>query len=179
MPTLYTTRFASPIGELTVASSDRGLVYLALPRANGRGFGGWCKRYAGDAEIVEEWVGDGGRNRQAVEEVQEFLEGGREVFGIPLDLRATDFQLEVYRTVAEIPYGESLSYGEVARRLGRPDAVRAVGAANGANPIPLIIPCHRVVASSGQLHGYAGGLKLKRTLLTMETASHPAQGAML
>ncbi|MDG2335899.1 MAG: methylated-DNA--[protein]-cysteine S-methyltransferase [Myxococcota bacterium] len=178
MPTLYTTRFASPIGELTIASSDQGLVYLALPRANGRGFAGWCTRYADDAKVIEEQAGDPGRNRQACDEIEEFLAGGREVFGLPLDLRATDFQLEVYRAVAEIPYGECLSYGDVARRLERPSAMRAVGAANGANPIPLVIPCHRVVASSGQLHGYAGGLKLKRTLLTMEAAARPAQGAM-
>ncbi len=175
MPTLYATRFASSIGELTVASSDQGLAYLALPRANGRGFAGWCKRYAADAVIVD----DAERNRTAVEQVCEFLGGEREVFDLPLDLRATSFQLDVYGVVAEIPYGECLSYGEVARRVGRAAAVRAVGAANGANPIPLVVPCHRVVASNGHLQGYAGGLELKRRLLSTESSSHPAQGALL
>jgi O-6-methylguanine DNA methyltransferase len=175
MPTLYATRFASSIGELTVASSDQGLSYLVLPRANGRGFGGWCRRYAAEHEIKQ----DAGPNSLVVEQVAEFLAGEREDFDLRLDLRATSFQLDVYRVVAEIPYGESLAYAEVARRVGRAAAVRAVGTANGANPIPLVIPCHRVVASNGHLQGYAGGLELKRKLLAMESASHPAQGALL
>lgn len=175
MPTLYATHFGSSIGQLTVASSAQGLAYLALPRANGRGFEGWCCRYAADHAIRE----DAGPNRQVIEQVAEFLAGEREVFDLPLDLRATPFQLDVYRVVAQIPYGESLAYGEVARRVGRAAAVRAVGAANGANPVPLVIPCHRVVASNGHLQGYSGGLDLKRKLLAMESASHPAQGALL
>jgi len=175
MPTLYATRFASSIGELTVASSDQGLSYLVLPRANGRGFEGWCRRYAAEHEIKQ----DAGPNSLVVEQVAEFLAGEREDFDLRLDLRATSFQLDVYRVVAEIPYGESLAYAEVARRVGRAAAVRAVGAANGANPIPLVIPCHRVVASNGHLQGYGGGLELKRKLLAMESASHPAQGALL
>ncbi|MCS5634887.1 MAG: methylated-DNA--[protein]-cysteine S-methyltransferase [Myxococcota bacterium] len=175
MPTLYATQFGSSIGELTVASSTQGLAYLALPRANGRGFEGWCCRYAADHAISE----DAGPNRQVIDQVGEFLAGARELFDLPLDLRATSFQLDVYKVVSEIPYGESLAYGEVARRVGRAAAVRAVGAANGANPIPLVIPCHRVVASNGHLQGYSGGLELKRKLLAMERASHPAQGALL
>ncbi len=174
MPNLYVTHFASSIGELTIASSDQGLAYLALPRASGRGFAGWCRRYASDHTIKE----DAEPNGMAVDQVSEFLAGERETFKLPLDLRATSFQLDVYRVVAEIPYGESLAYGDVARRVGRAAAVRAVGAANGANPIPLVIPCHRVLASNGQLHGYGGGLELKGKLLAMESASHPAQGAL-
>jgi O-6-methylguanine DNA methyltransferase len=174
MPNLYVTRFASSIGELTIASSDQGLAHLALPRANGRGFAGWCRRYASDHTVKE----DPGPNAAAVDQVFEFLAGERETFKLPLDLRATSFQLDVYRVVAEIPYGESLAYRDVAQRVGRAEAVRAVGAANGANPIPLVIPCHRVVASNGQLQGYAGGLELKGKLLAMESASHPAQGAL-
>ena len=174
MPTLYATQFGSSIGELTVASSTQGLAYLALPRANGRGFEGWCRRYAADHEVCE----DAAPNRDVIDQVEEFLSGEREVFDLPLDLRATPFQLDVYKVVSEIPYGESLAYGEVARRVGRATAMRAVGAANGANPIPLIVPCHRVVASNGHLQGYAGGLELKRKLLAMESASHPAQGAL-
>jgi O-6-methylguanine DNA methyltransferase len=174
MPKLYVTRFASSIGELTIASSDRGLAYIGLPRANGRGFAGWCKRYASDCTIQE----DSGPNAAAVAQMTEYLAGERETFDLPLDLRGTSFQLDVYRVVSEIPYGESLAYRDVAQRVGRAEAVRAVGAANGANPIPLVIPCHRVVASNGQLQGYAGGLELKGKLLAMESASHPAQGAL-
>jgi len=175
MPTLYATQFGSSIGQLTVASSAQGLAYLGLPRANGRGFEGWCRRYAADHEIRQ----DAAPNRDVIDQLEEFLAGAREVFELPLDLRATPFQLAVYKVVSEIPYGQSLAYAEVARRAGRAAAVRAVGAANGANPIPLVIPCHRVVASNGQLQGYAGGLELKRNLLAMESASRPAQGALL
>jgi methylated-DNA-[protein]-cysteine S-methyltransferase len=97
---------------------------------------------------------------------------------LELDLRATPFQLSVYQILDEIPYGEAISYAEVARRLGRPSAVRAVGSANGSNPMPLIVPCHRVVAADGQLHGYAGGVDLKARLLAMESATRPAAGQL-
>ncbi len=178
MPSLYVTHLASSIGELTIASSDQGLAYVGLPRANGRGFAGWCKRYAADHVFDSNAAQSAERNALATTQVCEFLAGDREAFDLPLDLRGTPFQLGVYKVVAEIPYGESLAYGDVALQIGRPAAVRAVGAANGANPIPLVIPCHRVVARNGHLQGYAGGLELKGRLLAMESASHPAQGAL-
>jgi O-6-methylguanine DNA methyltransferase len=178
MPSLYVTHLPSSIGELTIASSDQGLAYIGLPRANGRGFAGWCKRYASDHVLESDANRNAEKNDAAAVQVTEFLAGQREVFDLPLDLRGTPFQLGVYRVVAEISYGESLAYGDVACRVGSPAAVRAVGAANGANPIPLVIPCHRVVARNGQLQGYAGGLELKGKLLAMESASHPAQGAL-
>ena len=99
-------------------------------------------------------------------------------FELELDLRGTSFQLAVYEEVVKIPFGEARSYGEVAAAIGRPKAVRAVGAANGANPVPLIVPCHRVIASNGQLQGYGGGLDLKARLLAMEQ-SGAAQGRLL
>ena len=171
---VQTTRFDSPIGELTLASTEKGLAYLGLPRANGRGFAGWHRRHAHEEEVV-----DGPeRNQCAMTQVTEFLEGKRQAFDLELDLRATPFQLSVYQILDEIPYGEAISYAEVARRLGRPSAVRAVGAANGSNPMPLIVPCHRVVAADGQLHGYAGGVDLKARLLAMESATRPAAGQL-
>jgi len=171
MNVIYTATFGSEIGRLTLASSESGLAYLALPRANGRGLMGWCERHAGDAKIerAEE------PNRPAIEQVHEFLAGDRQQFDLPLDLRATSFQLAVYREVASIAYGEIRSYGEVAESVGRPGAARAVGAANAANPIPLIVPCHRVVASDGHLQGYAAGLPLKARLLALEKAHRPGQ----
>lgn len=173
--TLYTARFESPVGALTVTSSDSGLCYVGLPRASGRGLGGWQNRHAPESRIVDGYE----PNRGAIAQLTEFLEGKREDFDLTLDLRATPFQRDVYDVVAGIPYGESKSYAAVAEQVGRPAAVRAVGAANGANPIPLIIPCHRVVAKSGQLQGYAGGLRLKARLLAMESNAHPVQGALL
>ena len=175
MRTIHTARFDSPIGELTVASSDSGLVYVVLPRASGRGLLGWQRRHAADEALRESYAA----NRIAIKQILEFLEGKREAFDLALDLRATEFQHDVYRVVAEIPYGERLSYADVAARVDRPKAVRAVGAANGANPLPLIVPCHRVVASSGQLQGYAGGLDMKARLLAMEHTSKPGQGRLL
>ena len=109
----------------------------------------------------------------------EYLEGRRTAFDLPLDLRGTEFQLRVWAALRGIPYGETRSYREVARALQRPRAVRAVGSANGANPLPLVIPCHRVVASDGKLGGYGGGLALKAKLLAMERSQHPAQGCLL
>ena len=95
-----------------------------------------------------------------------------------LDLRGTDFQRRVWDQLCRIPYGTTCSYQDVARAIGRPSAVRAVGTANGANPLPLIVPCHRVVATGGKLGGYGGGLDLKRRLLAMERAE-PGLGALL
>ena len=175
MNTIYTASFESPIGHLTVASTLAGLACLVLPRATGRGLVGWCQRHEPDAELRAGYE----PNRVAIRQIGEFLDGKRELFDLPLDLRGTPFQLEVYREVATIPHGEWRSYAEVARRLKRPKAFRAVGAANAVNPIPLVIPCHRVVASSGQLQGYAGGLTLKARLLAMENASRPEQGLLL
>lgn len=173
--TIFTARFESPIGELLVASSDEGLCFVGLPRASGRGLSGWQKRHAPEARLAAGYE----PNREAIKQLTDFLEGKREEFELSLDLRGTPFQLEVYDVVRQIGYGESLAYADVAERIGRPAAVRAVGAANGANPIPLVIPCHRVVAKSGQLQGYAGGLDMKARLLAMESAAHTAQGSLL
>ncbi|MAJ58705.1 MAG: hypothetical protein CBC48_01335 [bacterium TMED88] len=170
-----TARFESPIGRMSVTSSDQGLCYVGLPRANGRGLEGWRRRHA----IEESHTVGGDSNREAIEQIVSFLDGRRERFDLALDLRGTPFQIEVYEAVASIPYGERLSYGAIADCIGRPAAVRAVGMANGANPLPLIIPCHRVVGKDGQLQGYSGGLGLKRKLLAMESASVTRQGAFL
>lgn len=172
---LHTARFESPVGELTVASSVRGLCYVALPRAAGRGLAGWQRRHAAGAKVVPGFE----PNREAIKQITEFLEGKRQVFELELDLRATPFQLAVYEVVAGIPYGEVVSYADVAEKVGRPAAVRAVGAANGANPIPLVVPCHRVVAKSGGLHGYGGGLPLKARLLAMEGGARSGEGVLL
>lgn len=173
---LYDTKIDTPIGRLRVVSSDRGLVYVGLPKASGRGFEGFCARHATGERVEPAFE----PNREACAQLDEFLNGKRQVFELSLDLRGTEFQQRVYAAVSAIPYGATLSYAEVADAIDRPAAVRAVGAANGANPIPLVIPCHRVVASSGQLHGYAGGLELKQRLLAMENAvTAPSQGLLL
>ena len=162
--TIHWTEFETSVGTMRIAASARGVVYLELPLENGRGFRGWMKRHAPSATLVEAFE----PNREYIAQVNQYLEGKRREFDIPLDVRGTEFQCAVYDELSRIGYGELRSYGDVARAVGRPSAVRAVGAANGANPIALIIPCHRVIASSGQLQGYGGGLELKAHLLAME-----------
>jgi O-6-methylguanine DNA methyltransferase len=173
MEILHTAEFESPIGTLRIASTQNGLAYIQLPHASGRGFMGWRRLHAPASELVS----DDRPNRHCITQILEFLEGERREFDLPLDLRGTPFQLKVYDDVASIPYGTSRSYGEVAKRVGSPGAARAVGTANGANPIPLVVPCHRVIGSDGQLHGYAGGLETKARLLAMEQSA-PVEGRL-
>ncbi len=174
MGIVHTARFDTPAGGMLCASTEAGLAYVQLPRASGRGFAGWLRRFAPDAEVREAWA----PNRGAIAQLREFLEGKRDAFELALDLRATDFQRRVYEALLRIPYGETRTYAEVARAIRRPTAVRAVGTANGANPLPLVVPCHRVVASGGKLGGYGGGLALKKRLLALEHA-RPLDGDLL
>lgn len=109
----------------------------------------------------------------AAAQLAEYFDGARRDFDVPLAPRGTGFQRLVWRELAKIPYGETRSYGELARALGRPAASRAVGAANGRNPISILVPCHRVIAGSGALTGYAGGLAAKRWLLEHEARWAP------
>lgn len=102
------------------------------------------------------------------DQLKEYFSGKRSVFDIPLDPNGTNFQKQVWQQLLKIPYGQYITYGEQARRLGSPKSARAVGAANGKNPIGIIIPCHRVIGASGHLTGFAGGLKIKRQLLDLE-----------
>jgi len=168
MEVLYTTRFETPFGSLRIVSSEKGLVYIELPNESGRGFEGWKKTHSRDAKVIERRAAQGVQ-QDVIDQLLEFTKGKRREFTLDLDLRATDFQLAVYQHVAKIGYGETQSYSDIANAIDKPKAVRAVGAANGANPIPLIIPCHRVIARGGALQGYAGGLKLKARLLAMES----------
>lgn len=174
METVHSAQFESPIGALRIASTEVGVAYLGLPRAGGRGFAGWLARSARGARHEQAYA----PNREAIRQVVEYLEGKRSDFDLRLDLRGTPFQCSVWNALREIPYGMTRSYADVARAVGNPNAVRAVGTANGANPIPLVVPCHRVIATGGKLGGYGGGLDLKRRLLAMEqSACH--QGALL
>ena len=176
METLHLAGFESPIGPLRVLSTNGGVAYLELPHANGRGLAGWLSRQAPGAKTVEAFA----PNRTAITQVLEYLEGKRTHFTLPLDLRGTRFQRAVWAELLRIPYGETRSYQAIAQAIGEPGASRAVGGANGANPVALIVPCHRVVASHG-LGGYGGGLALKRHLLALERnrLATPKQGRLL
>ena len=174
MGMIHTAEFETAFGPMRLASSERGLVYVQLPRASGRGFEGWLRRHAPGETVRPGYE----PNRAAIVQISEYLEGKRERFDLPLDIRATDFQRKVYDALLAIPYGETRTYAEQAAAIGAPKAVRAVGTANGANPLSLVVPCHRVVASGGKLGGYGGGLPMKKKLLAMERR-RPQQGDLL
>jgi O-6-methylguanine DNA methyltransferase len=175
MEIVHTTWVEAPIGTFRIASTAQGLAYVELPHASGHGLDGWLRRRAPDARCEEAEE----PNRAAASQILEYLEGKRTDFDLALDLRGTPFQREVWEKLLEIPYGETRSYQEIARAVRRPRALRAVGNANGANPVSLVVPCHRVIASGGKLGGYAGGLPLKARLLAMERAHQPSQGWLL
>jgi O-6-methylguanine DNA methyltransferase len=159
----------TPIGTLRLASTSRGLACVELPHASGRGLEGFLRRNLPGARCEPGFA----PNRAAALQIVEYLEGKRTSFGLALDLRGTAFQRAVWQVLLAIPYGETRSYSEVARAIERPDAVRAVGAANGANPLAIVVPCHRVIAADGSLGGYGGGLALKARLLAMERSRAP------
>jgi methylated-DNA-[protein]-cysteine S-methyltransferase len=157
-------QIASPLGPLTLAADARGtLVYL--------GFGERDPRHRLLQALDPEAAGlalDSGLLEPAIRQLEAYFRGELRDFDLPLDPRGTPFQLRVWAELRRIPYGTTLSYGELARRLGDPNLTRAVGAANGANPISIIIPCHRVIGADGSLTGYGGGLEVKRGLLALE-----------
>ena len=153
--------FISPVGKLKLVASDTGLIAILWENDNPR-------RVRLD-DLVED-------NNQKIlveteRQLNEYFTGKRNSFSIPLDMRGTAFQKDVWQALLAIPFGKTLSYGEIARKLGRPLASRAVGAANGRNPISIVVPCHRVIGSTGKLTGFAGGLDTKARLLSLETAS--------
>jgi O-6-methylguanine DNA methyltransferase len=150
--------------DLHVAATAQGVCAIMLPNQTLQTLQKWAAKQIPGAELVE----DAGAVAEATRQLDEYFRGARREFTLPLDFRGTPFQQEVWRTVAQIPAGETRSYAEIAQQIGRPRAVRAVGAANGANVIPILIPCHRVIGSSGKLTGYRGGIPMKQELLALE-----------
>jgi O-6-methylguanine DNA methyltransferase len=149
----------SSIGRLNVAVSDKGLVVLAFDRDP---FPPNKSRYR--------WEESDGQTAPFIHELREYLAGERREFTFALDLRGTPFQVQCWRALLAIPYGETRTYADIARAVQKPKAFRAVGMANNRNPIAVVVPCHRVIASDGTLCGYGGGLDLKRKLLELEGA---------
>jgi len=152
------TYLDTPIGPLLIAGDREAIRLIAFPK-NG-------KAQRPEPEWTESSRGTVG---EAVRQLREYFEGRRKEFDLPLAPEGTPFQKTVWRHLCDIPYGETISYGELARRTGNPKASRAVGAANGANPIPVVIPCHRVIGANGKLTGFGGGLPVKEKLLALES----------
>ena len=147
----------SPIGKLLVAGDGEAIYRIEFANE-----GNAARPEEGWRESMRGPVGEAAR------QLREYFQGKRTAFELPLAPEGTEFQRTVWRRLREIPYGETISYGELARRVGNPKASRAVGAANGSNPIPIVIPCHRVIGSNGKLTGFGGGLPTKRRLLALE-----------
>lgn len=160
---LSTTTMPSPVGELTLVASERGLRAVL-----------WQAERDGRVAVGDTSGGGPTADRilvDAVRELQEYFDGERTEFDLPLDPLGTEFQQQAWQVLRTIPYGRTISYGEQAERLGDRNKSRAVGAANGRNPISIIVPCHRVVGSTGKLTGFAGGIDNKAWLLEHEQDS--------
>ncbi len=153
---MYYCYLNSPIGDLLLAGDDEGLSLIGFPQGKMR------------HDPEPDWIFNEKPFVAARQQLEEYFAGERKDFDLPLHLSGTDFQVQVLQELQRIPYGETTSYGDIAERIGRPKAMRAVGAANGRNPIPIIVPCHRVIGSSGDLTGFGGGLDTKEALLRLE-----------
>ncbi len=162
---MYYCYLESPIGELLLAGDDDALTMIGFPK------GAMRRDPEGD------WIYNEKTFAAAIRQLNEYFAGERHEFDLPLRLDGTEFQLLVLEELRRIPYGETTSYGDIAARIGRPKAVRAVGAANGRNPIPIVVPCHRVIGSSGHLTGFGGGLDTKAALLRLE-AEHDSSALL-
>lgn len=150
------TYLESPIGKLLLAGDANGLQQI-LFSTEGR-----------PAEPDPEWIEDAVKLQPAIQQLQSYFAGELESFDLSLSPQGTPFQQKVWSELQKIPYGQTISYGELARRIGNPKASRAVGLANGSNPLSIVIPCHRVIGSNGKLTGYGGGLPIKEKLLALE-----------
>jgi len=153
---MYYCYLEMPIGELLLAGDEDALSLVSFPKGSMR------------RDPDDDWIYNEKPFAVARQQLSEYFAGERKDFDLPLSLNGTEFQLSVLEALQQIPYGETTSYSIIAERIGRPKAVRAVGAANGRNPIPIIVPCHRVIGSHGDLTGFGGGLDTKEALLRLE-----------
>lgn len=161
--------YDSPVGRLLLAGDGEALTLISFP--SGRGA----------RQPEPDWRRDDAALAPAIAQLAAYFAGTRRTFSLPLRPRGTPFQMRVWTALREIPFGATISYGELARAIGRPSAVRAVGAANGANPLPIVVPCHRVIGADRSLTGFGGGIEVKRFLLAHEarlSPGHAPQGEL-
>ena len=159
METLFYWRASSPVGPLFLAASTKGLVRLEFEARVEKLNPSTIQLHESKSALAP-----------YLRELNDYFAGERRKFSFPLDLRGTEFQLACWHELLEIPYGETRSYRDIAEAIGHPHAYRAVGMSNNRNPVAIVVPCHRVIASSGSLCGYGGGLEIKRKLLELEQA---------
>ncbi len=163
---LYCTSFDTNIGVIYIASSEKGICKISLTLDSASEFKSWIRKHFEEFEIVESKK----RNKEAIEQIKLYLARKLKKFELELDLIGTEFQKKVWLETMKIPYGETISYSQLAKKIRRENSQRAVGNALAANPLPIVIPCHRVIASNGSLGGYSGGIKIKEFLLRLEGA---------
>ena len=154
-PTYY-TQLDSPVGTLLLTLENEHLTNICMFNQ---------KR---TITVQTDWVESGRHFRTIARQLEEYFRGKRRIFDIPMRPQGTDFQMSVWQELLKIPYGETATYGDIAKRIDNPKAVRAVGLANGRNPLPIVIPCHRVIGANGRLTGFGGGLENKALLLKIE-----------
>jgi len=152
----YHTYISSPLGAILLTADDHGLTGISFQDSRGA-----RKPPRGSIESAA-------RFKEAARQIGAYFRGELKDFNLPLSFGGTEFQRRVWKALCDIPYGKTISYRELAKRVGKPTAWRAVGAANGRNPLPIVVPCHRVIGSDGRLTGYYGGLHLKEYLLKLE-----------
>lgn len=163
---VYCTSFDSRIGRIYVASTEDGVCKISVPKESRKDFFSWLKEHF-DLDAVND---NRARNKDVIDQLSRYFNGKLAKFNLPLDLMGTPFQIRVWRELTRIPYGSTITYKSLAKRVLAPKAFQAVGRANGANPIPIIVPCHRVLGANGALVGYSCGIKTKEFLLRLEGA---------
>ncbi len=161
-PPLFYTHLPTPIGPVLLAGDDAALVYVSFPTG---------KRAM---QPDPAWVHSDEPFAEVKAQLCAYFDGSLRDFDLPLRAQGTAFQRDVWQALSTIPYGEIRTYADIAQAIGRPKATRAVGAANGANPLPIIVPCHRVIGANGSLTGFGGGLETKKFLLNLEARADPA-----
>ncbi len=166
MEKIFWAAFGSSLGTLYVASTGKGVCKISIPASTKKEFFGWIRKHFDGAEVEE----SADANKQIVAELERYCDGRLVQFRSKLDLHGTEFQRKVWSELRRVPYGTVITYKELASRVGTPRGFQAVGRANAANPLPIVIPCHRVVGSDDDLVGYGAGVKTKEVLLRLEGA---------
>jgi O-6-methylguanine DNA methyltransferase len=166
MKKIFWTSFGSVIGTIYVASTERGVCKISIPAQGKKEFLSWIQNHGNGVEVVEVVS----RNKQIIDELNRYFDRRLVKFHSRLDPIGTDFQREVWAQLRKIRYGTTITYKDLAKRVGIPGAFQSVGRANGANPLPIVIPCHRVIGVNDSLVGYGAGIKTKEFLLRLEGA---------
>jgi O-6-methylguanine DNA methyltransferase len=163
---VYCTSFESRIGRIYVASSERGVCKISVPNETHKNFLGWLRQHYQQDAVVD----NRSKNKDIIDQLNRYFNGKLVKFNCAVDLRGTPFQLRVWKALTKIAYGSTASYKQIAQRISAPNAYQAIGRANAVNPLPIIVPCHRIVGADGSLVGYSCGIKTKEFLLRLEGA---------